>query len=525
MAIQTVTSSQQRRFMELRRGQQPDPMADIGPVVAALRGLTSVAAEGAAKTAAEEGATRPPMEVKARVTNDGKTLYDFKNFSPDGDPAQLAQSAFDSVQDRFATKFMNLRRSSQAPPVDAEPVAAPEPEPTFAPSPQATVGDIVNQTARELGIPDADRGRIEEVVSSTGGLYRAERSSGRNPFSALLATLAVKALPGGAETATRKRIVDAQVQRNIANIGRAWGAAQPMVQMYQKNQQEFTDWTKYMSSTDERTRDNLMAATKTLAETGAPEGVDPDAYVAKLAGLGVLPEAFKPLVRQTIVERERKLAKEAEQAARAREDQELQRRAAERSEESLRLSRESAARSEEKHVAALAKVAEATVEKPYKFAIGDYATLDADTLADQIGAETADQPSLQRTIAKRLKLQSTAEGKLVAERNGLATEMQSLLKRLATQRQLAEGESYAPGAERQVAQLENREAAIRNRMVEIDALRAPLVEEIGKLRVARTGSQATPASGASSAPKVGDIKTFKNGKKGRWDGRGWVEVR
>jgi hypothetical protein len=34
-------------------------------------------------------------------------------------------------------------------------------------------------------------------------------------------------------------------------------------------------------------------------------------------------------------------------------------------------------------------------------------------------------------------------------------------------------------------------------------------------------SASTPAG---SAPKVGDTKTFPNGRKAKWDGKGWVAI-
>lgn len=33
-----------------------------------------------------------------------------------------------------------------------------------------------------------------------------------------------------------------------------------------------------------------------------------------------------------------------------------------------------------------------------------------------------------------------------------------------------------------------------------------------------------PALGAQAAPKIGDVKSFPNGKRGRWDGQGWEQV-
>lgn len=35
---------------------------------------------------------------------------------------------------------------------------------------------------------------------------------------------------------------------------------------------------------------------------------------------------------------------------------------------------------------------------------------------------------------------------------------------------------------------------------------------------------AMPALGAQAAPKIGDVKSFPNGKRGRWDGQGWEQV-
>jgi hypothetical protein len=48
-------------------------------------------------------------------------------------------------------------------------------------------------------------------------------------------------------------------------------------------------------------------------------------------------------------------------------------------------------------------------------------------------------------------------------------------------------------------------------------------------RLTGAGNEGTPtpspsAAPAESGPKIGDVKTFKNGNKGKWDGKGWVQV-
>ena len=500
--------------MALRRGDEPDPLDGMGAVVAALRGLTTVAAEGAAKASAEESSSRPPMEIKARVTDDGRTLFDLKNVTTDGDPQALAQAAYDEPNERFAQKFMNIRRDRSvdnigsvirslrdrppptAPPTadgaQADPLAEALSKVASAPASLRAAG---NAAADDVGLPRPDRDEIAQDLESFSGQYRLQRDIGADPFTAVLQAAFVKALPKTMESSIRQRQANAQLLRRAEDLGRVYGILAPIKRMYEDDADGFMKFVQGAKAVEERDRNEVMKAVKVVSDSGVPNDMDPDAYVAQLAGLGVLPEPFKPLVRQTIAERERKMTNAAEAEGRAEKRDVRADASAERAEKSAERAVNAETRAQERFNVAMEKVGEATAEKPYKFAVGDYKTLDADALAEQYGSDKADQPSLERTVKKRLKWQSAEFDTLTAERKGLQSEIADIVTRRARQKAIVAGPAYSPGAEAQLARLESREAAIRNRMVQIDALREPLVAEIGKL-------QSIGAKGGSSQAKA-----------------------
>lgn len=475
----TVTSSQQRRFMQLRRGDEPDPFAGIGAVVAALRGLTSVAAEGAAKTSAEESASRPPMEVKARVTNDGKTLFDLKNLSTDGDPQELAQTAYDEPNERFAQKFMNLRRDGPTDKIGSvvamlrggrQDATAP-PQQASDPS----IREMASATATDLGLPSPDRDVIDSELQSFGGQYRAQRDAGANPFKAVLKAAFVKALPGVAEDAVRTRQADAQVQRRVLMLGHAYNAVAPIAAMYERDQDDFISWVKHMDSMDASKRDDVMQAISKTPYTQLPEGTDPYAYTARLANLPELPEAFRPLVDATISEQRRKLTDASESERRAEKRDERAEASAVRAEDAAVRAANAETRAQERFTVAMQKIADATKEKPYKFAIGDAEVMQPEYLVSRIGDEASDQPSLERALQRQLKKTVTSFDTLTAERKALSSRFVTATKQLEAARARVEKYEYAPGAVSRVTQLETELANNRKRQEQIDALRQPMV--------------------------------------------------
>lgn len=57
----------------------------------------------------------------------------------------------------------------------------------------------------------------------------------------------------------------------------------------------------------------------------------------------------------------------------------------------------------------------------------------------------------------------------------------------------------------------------------VDAERPVKIDASGKMMGGGSDAGATPDAG-SNAPAVGAVKTFPNGKRGRWDGTGWEQV-
>src|SRR3990167_1355657 len=58
----------------------------------------------------------------------------------------------------------------------------------------------------------------------------------------------------------------------------------------------------------------------------------------------------------------------------------------------------------------------------------------------------------------------------------------------------------------------------------LETTRVSELDESGNKLTTKTTRSRARVQNSSSRPKVGEVKTFPNGRKGRWDGKGWVAI-
>ena len=68
-------------------------------------------------------------------------------------------------------------------------------------------------------------------------------------------------------------------------------------------------------------------------------------------------------------------------------------------------------------------------------------------------------------------------------------------------------------------------ATLKQTIAVMELLKQDMANRKNSLDTQLKDTRSRIGSGAETGPKVGDIKTFPNGNKGRWDGKGWELVK